>query len=156
MKTEFANWICVIRVYSVSFTLKITKKCYPISYASRSHPLCRSGLLRVGSRDYFNTHTYAINQHPVDVVTHFDGKLFTRIVVDKAERVMAKRRLDNDENKRLPQLLFRVRVPLQQPYQIRLDHSRTPLLGINYECVRKLRALSLHQGHIPFIECLHD
>jgi len=30
---------------------KLLKKFHPISYASRSHPLSRSGLLRVGSRD---------------------------------------------------------------------------------------------------------
>jgi len=28
---------------------KLFKKMYPVSYASRSNPLCRSGLLRVGS-----------------------------------------------------------------------------------------------------------
>jgi len=40
----------VITVSSVNFALKIIQNFYPVSYASRSHPLCRSGLVRVGTR----------------------------------------------------------------------------------------------------------
>ena len=48
MQTEFANWICVITVFGINFALKIIQNFYPLSYASRSNPLCRSSLARVG------------------------------------------------------------------------------------------------------------
>jgi len=38
----------VITVSSVHFALNIIQNFYPVSYASRSNPLCRSSLLRVG------------------------------------------------------------------------------------------------------------
>jgi len=41
----------VITVSRVNFVLKIIQNLYPVSYASRSNPLCRSSLVRVGTVD---------------------------------------------------------------------------------------------------------
>jgi len=38
----------VIAVSSVNCALKIIQNFYPVSYASRSNPLCQSSLVRVG------------------------------------------------------------------------------------------------------------
>jgi len=53
MQTEFSNWIREITVTSVHFALKISQHFYPVSYASRLHPLCRSSLVRVGTTKTF-------------------------------------------------------------------------------------------------------